>query len=272
MAAPIALQLYTVRDALARNFKSVVTRIAEIGYVGVETAGFPGIGVDEASDLFADLGLDVCSMHTQLPLGKQKNQVIELAHELEATRIVSSTPRDAFASADALKALCDRWNQAAEIAAENGLELGLHNHWWEFQEVDGRPGFEQLVDALDESIFFQVDTYWVNTGGGDSVQVVEDVGRASAAFAHQGRPMRPRAGHARRRRGGHGFPAHYRGQPRCLRLADRRVGPLCDRYDGSRREELSIPRWQRAGARRQITQKERHGKESNHGLGRLGGA
>ena len=158
MAAPIALQLYTVRDALAHNFKSVVTRIAEIGYVGVETAGFPGIAIDEASDLFADLGLDVCSMHTQLPLGKQKNQVIELAHELEATRIVSSTPRDAFTSADALKALCDRWNQAAEIAAENGLELGLHNHWWEFQDVEGRPGFEQLVDALDESIFFQVDT------------------------------------------------------------------------------------------------------------------
>ena len=72
MAAPIALQLYTVRDALAHNFKSVVTRIAEIGYVGVETAGFPGIGVDEASDLFADLGLDVCSVHTQLPLGKTK--------------------------------------------------------------------------------------------------------------------------------------------------------------------------------------------------------
>ena len=108
MAAPIALQLYTVRDALAQNFKSVVTRIAEIGYVGVETAGFPGISVDEASDLFADLGLDVCSVHTQLPLGKQKNQVIELAQELEATRVVSSTPRDAFTSADALKALCDQ--------------------------------------------------------------------------------------------------------------------------------------------------------------------
>ena len=97
MAAPIALQLYTVRDALAQNFKSVVTRIAEIGYVGVETAGFPGISVDEASDLFADLGLDVCSVHTQLPLGKQKNQVIELAHELEATRVVSP-PRRAMPS------------------------------------------------------------------------------------------------------------------------------------------------------------------------------
>ena len=43
MAAPIAIQLYTVRDLLAKNFKTVVTQIAEMGYVGVETAGFPGI-------------------------------------------------------------------------------------------------------------------------------------------------------------------------------------------------------------------------------------
>ena len=124
-------------------------------------------------------------------LGQTKNQVIELAHELEATRIVSSTPRDAFASADALKALCDRWNQAAEIAAENGLELGLHNHWWEFQEVDGRPGFEHLVDALDESIFFQVDTYWVNTGGGDSVQVVETLGERAPLLHIKDGPCDP---------------------------------------------------------------------------------
>ena len=176
MAAPIAIQLYTVREALAQNFKAVGTRIAEMGYVGVETAGFPGVSVEEASDLFADLGLEVCSVHTQLPLGKQKNQVIELAHELEVNRVVTSTPREAFESMDALKGLCDRWNQAGEIAEENGLELGLHNHYWEFTEVEGRSGFEIMVEELDERIFFQVDTYWVNVGGGDSVAVVEELG------------------------------------------------------------------------------------------------
>ena len=71
MPAPIAVQLYTVRDLLEKNFKTVVTQIAEMGYVGVETADFPDISVLEASDLFADLGLQVCSAHTQLPYGKQ---------------------------------------------------------------------------------------------------------------------------------------------------------------------------------------------------------
>ena len=51
MPAPIALQLYTLREQLARNFKSVVTRVAEMGYVGVEPAGFPGTTADEASNL-----------------------------------------------------------------------------------------------------------------------------------------------------------------------------------------------------------------------------
>lgn len=176
MAAPIAIQLYTVRDLLAKNFKTVVTQIAEMGYVGVETAGFPGISVVEASDLFADLGLQVCSAHTQLPYGKQKNQVIELADALEISRVVSSTSRDDFNSIDSIKALCARWNEAAEVADEFDLELGLHNHWWEFSQLEGRMAFDVLMENLDERIFFQIDTYWVNTGGGDASKIVEKLG------------------------------------------------------------------------------------------------
>lgn len=193
MPAPIALQLYSVRDALARNFRTTITRVAEMGYVGVETAGFPGTTSEEASDLFADLGLEICSMHTQLPIGKQKNLVIELAEELEVTRVISSTGRDSFASLDSVKELCDRWNQAHEIAVEFDLELGLHNHWWEFSQVEGRCGFDLLIEMLDPGIFFQVDTYWVNTGGGDSVDVVERLGERAPLLHLKDGPCDPQA-------------------------------------------------------------------------------
>ncbi len=191
MPAPIALQLYTLRDQLARNFKNVVTRVAEMGYVGVEPAGFPGTTPDEASNLFADLGLEVCSIHAQLPLGKRKNEVIELAKELEVRRVISSTPREAFATVDGVKALCDRWNQAHEIAVEHDLELGLHNHYWEFAQVEGQSGFDLLVANLDPGIFFQVDTYWVNTGGGDSVSVLEKLGERAPLLHIKDGPLDP---------------------------------------------------------------------------------
>ncbi len=191
MPAPIALQLYTVRDALARNFKTTVTQIAEMGYVGVETAGFPGTTIEDASDLFADLGLTVCSAHTQLPYGKQKNEVIEIAGALDVQRVVSSTRRDSFDSLDKVKELCQRWNEAAAIAEEFNLELGLHNHWWEFAQVEGRPAFEIMLEELNENIFFELDTYWANTGGGNSAQLVEDLGERAPLLHIKDGPCTP---------------------------------------------------------------------------------
>jgi sugar phosphate isomerase/epimerase len=191
MPAPIALQLYTVRDALARNFKTAVTQIAEMGYVGVETAGFPGTTVEEASDLFADLGLVVCSAHTQLPYGKKKNEVIELAGALDVRRVVASTRRDSFDSLDKVKELCEHWNEAAAIAEEFDLELGLHNHWWEFAEVEGRSAFEFMLEELSDNVFFQVDTYWVNTGGGNSTELVEELGERAPLLHIKDGPCTP---------------------------------------------------------------------------------
>lgn len=39
MAKPISLQLYTLRDALAQDFESVIRKVAAIGYIGVEPFG-----------------------------------------------------------------------------------------------------------------------------------------------------------------------------------------------------------------------------------------
>ena len=72
--------------------------------------------------------------------------------------------------------MCSRWNEAADVADEFDLELGLHNHWWEFAQVEGRTAFDVLLENIDERVFFQIDTYWVNTGGGDAAQIVESLG------------------------------------------------------------------------------------------------
>ena len=77
MAVPIALQLYTLREALAGDFAGVVRQVAAMGYGGVETAGFEGTTVKAASQLFSELGLRVTSAHMPLPLGDRKNEVLD---------------------------------------------------------------------------------------------------------------------------------------------------------------------------------------------------
>ncbi|MBI2504439.1 MAG: sugar phosphate isomerase/epimerase [Candidatus Latescibacteria bacterium] len=177
MAPPIAVQLYTVRDLLPGDFAGTVTRIAQIGYAGVETGGFQGVSTQEAARLFAGLGLKVPSVHAALPLGDQERPTVELAQALGVRRVVASTSRDAFASVEQVRKLCDTWNQAQQVAQRHNLELHLHNHWWEFRPVGDRNGLDLLLEYLDPKIGIQMDTYWAQTGGYDPAAAVKRWGR-----------------------------------------------------------------------------------------------
>ena len=56
------------------------------------------------------------------------------------------------------------------------MVFGIHNHWWEFLQVEGRYVYQIMLEHLDPAIFFQVDTYWVQTAGPDPAQVVKELG------------------------------------------------------------------------------------------------
>jgi sugar phosphate isomerase/epimerase len=178
MSAPVAIQLYTVRDALAEDFAGVVRKIADIGYVGVEPAVDElGATPEEADQLFKDLGLAVPSAHTPLPLGERKHEVLDTMAALGCKCIVSGKGPDDFATMDKIKRTCDLFNEANAVAAEAGLTFGIHNHWWEFQQVEGRYVYQVMLEWLDPDVFFEIDTYWVKTAGPDPAEVVRTLGK-----------------------------------------------------------------------------------------------
>jgi sugar phosphate isomerase/epimerase len=177
MAAPIALQLYTLREDLAKDFAGTIKKVADMGYAGVETAGFPGTTPQEASKLFKDLGLTISSAHARLPLGEQKDETLETMAALGCKRLVCpSLGKDSFKTLDAIKQSRDQLNEANAVAAANGLSLGFHNHWWEFEPVEGQDPYDVLLDGLDASIFFELDTYWTKVAGADPVAWIKKLG------------------------------------------------------------------------------------------------
>jgi sugar phosphate isomerase/epimerase len=178
MPAPIALQLYSVRDSLAKDFLGVTTQIAGMGYAGVETAGVYGASPASAHRLFDSLGLKVCSAHVPLPLGDKQNEVLDTLAALECRNLVlGGTPRD-LRTADQVRRACDSFNAAQAVAAEHGLTFALHNHWWEFEKIDdGRTVLQALLDHLDPRVHLEVDVYWAQTGGADPAALVRALGR-----------------------------------------------------------------------------------------------
>lgn len=176
MPAPIALQLYSLREAAARNFEATVRKVADIGYLGVETAGFPGTTPKAAKKLFDDLGLEVCSAHLPLPSGDTLSESLETAEALGIERVISGRGPDQFSSVRAIQETCDLFNEAAANCAGRGYTFGIHNHWWEFLEVEGEPAYRHLLGQLSPGVIFQVDAYWVQTAGLDPAGVIAELG------------------------------------------------------------------------------------------------
>jgi sugar phosphate isomerase/epimerase len=186
MAAPLALQLYTVREALQHDFAGTLRRVAEIGYRGVETAFFePNITPRYARQCIEELGLTICSIHCDLPLGAQREQVVSLAAELGSDRLVwHGWPRDPrYRSLDGISALVAEYNAAAALAKQAGLRMGIHNHWWECEQVDGVLPYQVFLQQLDPAIFFELDTYWAQVAGRDPIAMLHELG-PRAALVH----------------------------------------------------------------------------------------
>jgi len=176
MTAPIGLQLYSIRDEMNRDFEGSIRKVADIGYVGVEPAGFPGTSPEKAASLFQSLGLKVPCAHVPAPVGNAKQQTLDTMSALGSRRIVSGLGPNGFKTVDRIKKSCDVFNEACQVAAENGMSFAVHNHWWEFLKVDGKYAYRIMLDRLMPEVLFELDTYWVKVAGVDPATVLAELG------------------------------------------------------------------------------------------------
>jgi sugar phosphate isomerase/epimerase len=173
---PLAVQLYSVRDQLSVDRAGTLSQIAKIGYTKVE----PYDPLNDPSGfrtLIDGLGLSVCSTHAPV-LGERRDELPDALATIGCdTVIVPAIREDGFADLESVQRTADRLNETAAWAAQHGLRLGYHNHWWELsQQVDGVPALEALVSRLAPEVILEVDVYWVAVGGVDVPQLLGRLG------------------------------------------------------------------------------------------------
>jgi sugar phosphate isomerase/epimerase len=184
MTTPIAVQLYTLRDMLTQDYEGTVRKVADLGYIGVETANLFGGSPASAAKLFRELGLTVTSAHSGLPLGDKKQEVLDTLAALDCKRLIlPGAPEEMYQSREGIQRLCDSLNEAAMVGKANGFQVGYHNHVLEYQLLQDRLRADLMLELLDPEVFFEVDVYWVKTAGYDPVQVVHRLG-SRAPFLH----------------------------------------------------------------------------------------
>ncbi|MFP4028954.1 MAG: sugar phosphate isomerase/epimerase family protein [Candidatus Brocadiia bacterium] len=180
MSNPVlGLQLYTVRDVLAQDFEGTVREVSEMGYDAVELTGtgpFDGAGLKTFLD---ELGLDAAGMHVGLDiLESDLAGSIELAKALDlATLVCPYLPDERRGGRDDWLNTAQILDQMGEECRRQGVKLSYHNHSFEFVEFEGQYALDLLYEnTSSENVSSELDTYWIQHGGGDPVEYVEKYG------------------------------------------------------------------------------------------------
>lgn len=193
LGRPIGLQLYTVREAAAKDLAGTLRAIAAIGYREVELAGIPpGTTASELRTMLADNGLTAPSMHSSMAdLQDGLQQRLDYAKAIGCEYLVCAFPwtadsrfRDnpghavvSLASGitlDDWKWNAEQLNKIGAAAAAMGLRVGYHNHNMEFRSYDGTIAYDELLKLTDPKLVtMEMDIAWVVTAGADPVKYLK---------------------------------------------------------------------------------------------------
>jgi sugar phosphate isomerase/epimerase len=175
---PISVQLYSLREASKTDFNGVLEKLSLIGYKGVEPFHLFGQTPREFRTRVEDLGMQISSTHFPwVNRSDDIGQVVEVVRELGLTRAPGGYAPDDFKDRDALSKTIEQTQQLVEKLAAYDTRLFLHNHYWEFVDIDGRPGYHYLQDAVPD-VEFEIDTYWAaNFGNNDPAVEISRVAK-----------------------------------------------------------------------------------------------
>lgn len=166
MGLPIALQLYTVRDEMAKDFDGTLAKVAEIGYRYVEFAGLYNRKAEDVRKTLDKLGLKACSAHVSF-----EGDLAPLIHD--AKTFGYSYVNCPYLPAEqrtpeGYRALLKRLTDAAAKLKEHGLTVCYHNHSFEFDKLaDGTRGIDTLFN--NTGLHSELDVYWVQHGHDEPV-------------------------------------------------------------------------------------------------------
>ncbi len=171
----VALQLYTVRDETARDFKQTVRRVAEIGYAGIEFAGYGDLTAKDMNALLDETGLKAAGTHVALTaLQDDLEHQIDYSLEIGCSLLVLPwIDKQLLLNEESFKQTAAKLNTFGQRCKDSNLTFGYHNHNFEFEKVGSETLLERLAAATDPALVkLELDTYWAAYAGVDPVELI----------------------------------------------------------------------------------------------------
>ena len=169
---PISLQLYSVREDCANDLPGTLKAVADMGYEGVEFAGYHNRSADELRQMCDELKLTVVGTHLGIGtlLGDQLAETVIFNRTLgHRYLIVPGLAEEYRATAAAWRQTAATFNDIAAKAAALDAQIGYHNHRLEFEDLDGEIPWDIFCGGTPQNVITQLDVGHCMRGGGDPV-------------------------------------------------------------------------------------------------------
>jgi len=184
----IGIQLYSIKDELAKDFEGSLKKLSDMGYSMVEPYGFTtddffGHTMKELSNIVKDMGMSISGSHIWSSINVKNptdrewdfwKNCSSYVKSGDGTWAIQSSLPD-VQTLDDLKQVVSYFNRAAEICKQNGVKFAFHNHTEVFPKIEGEVILDYLIKNTDPKlVFFQLDMGHTVNGGGDCLHIIRD--------------------------------------------------------------------------------------------------
>ena len=171
----VGLELFSVREDLARDLFGTVRTVAKIGYEAVEFFSpyyqWEPAYAKQVRQLLDEVGLVAPSTHNGAnvftPEGLKK--AIELNQTIGSNLIVMASAGRGVATIDDWKRVAERLAAASETLRPLGMRAGFHNHQLEFTAIDGTRPMDVIAKNTPQDFVLQLDVGTCVHAGQDPV-------------------------------------------------------------------------------------------------------
>ncbi|HEY5589966.1 MAG TPA: sugar phosphate isomerase/epimerase [Paludibacter sp.] len=179
----IGLQLYTIRDAMAKDVPGSLKKVSDLGFKYLELANyangkFYGYEPAEFKKLVNDLDMEILSSHTQVEARgitlDNANKMAEDHAKIGVKYCIQPwVVEEARTTLDSYKKMAAEWNKVGAIMKEHEIQFGYHNHNFEFDTVEGKiPYYDVFMVELDKDLVtMELDLFWATKAGQNPVEM-----------------------------------------------------------------------------------------------------
>ncbi|MBQ4135468.1 MAG: sugar phosphate isomerase/epimerase [Clostridia bacterium] len=195
MNLPIAIQLFSLRNTFPNDIEGTLQALKDMGYDGVEFAGFHGRSARELREICERIGIIPISVHITYPeLCEKIDERIEEYSELGCKYVaIASMHREFHKGGEKHEGVYENIKKMSKRFRDRGMTLVYHNHGYEMCEYEGKRLHEWLFENMtEEELQPEIDTGWIELEVGEAERYIRkfkgrcDLVHVKSYYGHEG--------------------------------------------------------------------------------------